>query len=307
MSTLHFQKRHAVLNGAELHFLDSGGSGSPMLMLHAITGNAHIFNGLAVHGLAQRHRLIIPDLRGRGASEKGTGKMTLADQCEDMIALLNLLELDRVTVCGHSFGGYLGIYLAAHYPGSIAKLILIDTVAEMNPMTPLLIQLTLGRMLMRFPDRLTYDTMVSAMPFMTIHDPLMKPFTDADTSVQPDGSLEPTAKWPDVGQAIADLFRYSGRDWRRMLLEINAPTLVLAATDPFAFGQQIVETPKLLETVTLLQYGTDQRIPGNHFTMIFGAGAPAIVTAIYTFMKYQSPARRAAKTETALTVINSPQ
>lgn len=285
MST-SFISQYALIQGSQVHYLDNNQRDKPpLLMLHAITGNAFIFNALVHHGLDRAQRLIIPDLRGRGETAKLTNRVSIADQCQDLAQLLDYLELDKVAVCGHSFGGYLGIYFAAHYPDRVRQLILIDTVAELNPMTPLLIQLSLGRVFMQFPSAQAYRTMVHAMPFMTIHDDLMEPFFKADMSQQPDGGLKPTAHWRDIAGAIADVYTYTGRDWRRMLLNIPAPTLVLTASEPFAFGHKIVEELKVIETLALLSRARHRSVKGNHFTMIFGEGARTIATEIEAFLR----------------------
>jgi pimeloyl-ACP methyl ester carboxylesterase len=139
------------VNGINMHYLDYGSEGPVVLMLHSLSGNADIFHGLVAKGLNQSLRLIIPDLRGRGFTDKPTDGYSLEEQSMDMIAFLDQLGLQEVIVCGHSFGGLFGAYLAANYPERVTKLILIDAAVELNPLTPLLVLMPFMRLLRTYP------------------------------------------------------------------------------------------------------------------------------------------------------------
>jgi pimeloyl-ACP methyl ester carboxylesterase len=47
--------------------------------------------------------------------------------------LLDGLGLQQVVLGGHSFGGALALYVAAHHPGRVSKLVLIDAAAWVPP------------------------------------------------------------------------------------------------------------------------------------------------------------------------------
>jgi pimeloyl-ACP methyl ester carboxylesterase len=76
---------------------------------------------------AQRHRVIAPDLRGLGASARGSGAGSLDQHADDIAALLDQLGLDSVTVVGLSMGGYISFALWRRHRARIAALILADT------------------------------------------------------------------------------------------------------------------------------------------------------------------------------------
>ena len=81
-----------------------------------------------VAGVGSTYRLILPDLRGHGASPAPEGVYTMDEMADDVIELLDNLSLDTpVVVGGLSMGGYVALSLLLRYPGRVRGLILMDT------------------------------------------------------------------------------------------------------------------------------------------------------------------------------------
>lgn len=78
--------------------------------------------------LEDRFRLIAPDLRGFGDSDKPQGPFGAADHAADMLALLSALEIDRVGIIGHDVGGAAMQPLARQAPERVAGLFFFDFV-----------------------------------------------------------------------------------------------------------------------------------------------------------------------------------
>ena len=72
-------------------------------------------------------RVIVPDLRGFGASDLGQIPGSLDDYADDLLALLVHLGLAQVVLCGLSMGGYISFALLKKAPERIKALILADT------------------------------------------------------------------------------------------------------------------------------------------------------------------------------------
>ncbi|WP_158171112.1 alpha/beta fold hydrolase [Rhodococcus sp. JT-3] len=107
-----------------LHVLDYGGSGRPVLVLPGITSPAITMDFVA-RRLTDLVRPIIVDIRGRGLSDSADS-YTLADYAEDVEAIVTDLDLDDVTIMGHSMGARIAAFTAARKNVSVASLILVD-------------------------------------------------------------------------------------------------------------------------------------------------------------------------------------
>ena len=108
--------------------------GAPVVLcLHGLTRNSADFEPLC-EVLASRYRLIVPDQRGRGRSQRDSdsGNYHPLKYNEDMLALLDALSLDRVHIIGTSMGGIMGMLLAAQQPQQVASLVLNDIGPEID-------------------------------------------------------------------------------------------------------------------------------------------------------------------------------
>src|SRR5689334_10289816 len=108
-----------------LHYVQWGEQGQPVIFIHGLTANAFCFQAFA-DALAQDHRVIAYDLRGRGASDKPETGYSVPIHAADLARLIDALELERPVVVGHSLGAMIALYLAANYPEKLSKLVLID-------------------------------------------------------------------------------------------------------------------------------------------------------------------------------------
>ncbi len=109
------------------------GDGTPILMMHGLTRNSADFENIA-EILCDRHRLIIPDQRGRGRSDYDTdpGNYTPQVYVQDMFALLRSLDIGRVILMGTSMGGLIAMLMVAHQHSVAQALILNDIGPEVD-------------------------------------------------------------------------------------------------------------------------------------------------------------------------------
>jgi 3-oxoadipate enol-lactonase len=81
--------------------------------------------------LSRAFRVIRYDHRGHGRSPVPPGPYRLRDLGRDLLNLLDSLELDRVSFCGISLGGMVGLWLAAHEPSRLDRLVVCCSAPRM--------------------------------------------------------------------------------------------------------------------------------------------------------------------------------
>lgn len=100
------------------------GDGPAILLIHGIGDNSTTW-GTVQPKLAQRFTVIAPDLLGHGKSDKPRADYSVAAYANGMRDLLSVLDIDRVTVVGHSLGGGVAMQFAYQFPQFVDRLILV--------------------------------------------------------------------------------------------------------------------------------------------------------------------------------------
>ncbi len=117
--------------GVRIH-LRRAGSGPPLLLLHGYP-QTHVMWHAVAPALAEDFTVVVPDLRGYGASDKPP---TTADHwpytkramARDQVAVMHALGLERFSVCGHDRGARVGYRMALDHPERVERLAVIDIV-----------------------------------------------------------------------------------------------------------------------------------------------------------------------------------
>src|SRR5712672_1422693 len=118
--TLQFRTIHGYKRAFRI-----AGSGPALLMIHGIGDNSTTWNTVQAK-LAQRFTVIAPDLLGHGESDKPRADYSLAAFANGVRDLLAALDIDRVTVVGHSFGGGVAMQFAYQYPQLVERIVLVS-------------------------------------------------------------------------------------------------------------------------------------------------------------------------------------
>ncbi|MFP4138102.1 MAG: alpha/beta fold hydrolase [Halomonas sp.] len=108
----------------ELNYLDTGGEGVPLVVIHGLFGSADNWRS-HLKAWEGRRRVVAVDLRNHGRSPHAEG-MGYTAMAEDVAALLDRLSIERAHLLGHSMGGKVAISLARLAPERIASLIVAD-------------------------------------------------------------------------------------------------------------------------------------------------------------------------------------
>jgi pimeloyl-ACP methyl ester carboxylesterase len=100
------------------------GSGPAILLIHGIGDNSTTWETVQTR-LAQRFTVIAPDLLGHGQSDKPRADYSVAAYANGMRDLLSVLDIERVTVVGHSLGGGVAMQFAYQFPQMVERLVLV--------------------------------------------------------------------------------------------------------------------------------------------------------------------------------------
>jgi pimeloyl-ACP methyl ester carboxylesterase len=119
------QHRFFTIHGYRRAFL-SAGQGPPLLLIHGIGDSSHTWLPV-VESFAANHTVIAPDLLGHGLSDKPRADYSVAAYANGMRDLLSVLDVDRVTVVGHSLGGGVAAQFAYTFPERCERLVLVGT------------------------------------------------------------------------------------------------------------------------------------------------------------------------------------
>jgi len=115
------------VDGLRLHYLDEG-AGDPVLLLHGEPTWSFLWRRL-VPPLAGHRRVIAPDLLGFGRSDKPTdsGWYSYDRHVETIARLVAELDLERLTLVVHDWGGPIGLRLAVEHEQRVERLVILDT------------------------------------------------------------------------------------------------------------------------------------------------------------------------------------
>lgn len=133
------QQGYVDAKGVLIYYVEFG-HGQPLVILHGGPGADHTYFLPWLLPLARTHRLIFIDERGCGQSERlqDVSKYTVEAMADDVEAVRVALNLGKIDVLGHSYGGALAETYALKYQQHINHLILNSTFASTRAMNEVL-------------------------------------------------------------------------------------------------------------------------------------------------------------------------
>ena len=139
-------RRFTTPKGAALSYLDEGPrTDEAVLMVHGNPTWSFYYRGL-VRALAPGMRCIVPDHVGMGLSGKPQDyPYTLETRIEDLAALVESLQLKRVHLVVHDWGGAIGFGFAARRPALVGRIVILNTAAFTSSRIPTRIALCKAR------------------------------------------------------------------------------------------------------------------------------------------------------------------
>ena len=134
-----FRSHELKIQGHRYHYLDEG-HGDPLLLVHGNPTWSFTWREL-VRGLRGGYRVVVPDHIGCGLSDKPQDyNYRLAQHVQNLSDLIRHLDLRRITLLCHDWGGPIGLGAALAEPDRFARFVLFNTAAFRSRRMPLLIR-----------------------------------------------------------------------------------------------------------------------------------------------------------------------
>lgn len=131
-----FESHFLDLSGHRYHYIDEG-SGPVLLMVHGNPTWSFAWRAY-IREFSVDHRVIAVDHMGCGFSDKPADyRYRLSQHSENLVALLDRLDLQQVTLCAHDWGGAIGMTAATWRPERFSRFILANTAAFRSRRLPL--------------------------------------------------------------------------------------------------------------------------------------------------------------------------
>ena len=211
-----------------------------MVMLHGWPQHWYEWRHL-IPSLSRRYRVICPDLRGLGWTDAPPGGYEKEELASDVLALLDALELDRVKLVGHDWGGWVGYLICLREPARVERYLALNIVPPFLPFDP-----------RQLPSiwRLWYQWVIAS--------PVLGPW-----AVRQVGSGNPIIRWVGGGPAA-----WSEDERETFLGQLREPERARASVQYYRAFQLREVGPVLrgryrrqrLHTPTLILFGTGDRV-----------------------------------------------
>ena len=120
--------------GCNLHY-EEYGHGDPLLLVHGL-GSSTLDWEMQIPALSARYRVIVPDVRGHGRSDKPRERYSIGGFSADLGALIDHLDLGAVHLVGWSMGGMICFQLAVDEPARVKSLCIVNSAPEVKVRTP---------------------------------------------------------------------------------------------------------------------------------------------------------------------------
>lgn len=113
-------------NGIRQNYIDTG-EGAPIVLLHGFPETNYAWR-FQIPVLSKNYRVIAPDLRGYGETEKPATGYDKRNMANDLVGLLDELGIEKIALIGHDRGARVATRFAKDHPDRVERLVVMDNV-----------------------------------------------------------------------------------------------------------------------------------------------------------------------------------
>jgi len=258
------------------------GRGSAIVAVHGLTSNHTVWYSIA-DALDGSHRILAPDLRGRGDSDKPATGYSLAHHAADLRALLDHFRLARAILMGHSLGAHIAVRFATLHPDRVSKLVLFDGGLDVRAEILDALAPAINRLGVEFPSLEKFLATLQDLPMFAgrWNDYLARHYT-YDVEPGPGGGVRSKVARHAIEEEVANLQRTRLWVWHHQLA---APTLLFRAPDGLLRADDCLMTQE--EAEAMAHAIPDCRLVvvprTNHYTVVLGQH-PVVARALREFL-----------------------
>lgn len=249
-------ERSIVLPGRGTTFVheSEGPPGAPtVILLHGLGANASLNWSPSFPALGRRFHVVAPDHRGHGRGIRTSTRFTLEDASDDVVALADVLGLERFVVVGYSMGGPIAQLVWRRHRDRVSGLVLCATSH-------------------RFRDTPFERAMFGVLPALEQASRIVpgagarRVFAQVLATCLPEGGLAESVRevlrWDPrtVLRAAAALGSYTADDW---IGDIDVPTAVLVHT-----CDQLVPPARQVELASAIPGAVAHFVDADHFAVV---------------------------------------
>ncbi len=248
------------VNGVRLHCVVEG-EGPLVLLLHGFPETSRAWRK-QIPALAKRFRVVAPDLRGFGASDKprGIAAYDTSVVANDIVALIHAFDAERAHVVGHDWGGGVAWAVATGHPEAVDRLVVLNCphpAVMQRALRSNWAQVRKSWYIFAFQLPWLPEWALSRSGAKALKDSLRR---SAKPGTFSDADLDEYARAfaaPGAATAAINYYRAALRS-RLPSAKIKAPTLLIWAEDDFALGIELTRgMDGLFETPPRIEYVPD--------------------------------------------------
>jgi pimeloyl-ACP methyl ester carboxylesterase len=232
----------AMVAGSDISYADRGTGDPAVLLVHGLGAQWRVWLP-TIGPLAERRRVIAPDLPGFGDSARPNGRMSVAGLAEAIEDLCERLELGPVVAVGNSLGGAVMAQLALARPERVERLVLVNAVGIVPTAREWAVTLPfiwagamLGHQISAARRQIAARSgLRKAALWRLIHEP-----EKLNADIVYHGILQPPG--PGARDAIGAGIAHLSDEWEERLEQIDCPTLVVWGEEDLLLPTRHAET-----------------------------------------------------------------